>query len=152
MGRTAYTCVSEVPISLVSPPSQPLAPVGGRAEAPALTVGRASFPQVDSKEYYAPVITPFEAELAFCNKEWPGHLRLDFQSLIEGDTDSSPSAAATEPRFSLLTGRLTGQGGDGGDADAGALNPWVFESRHLESRAKGEARIGSRSVCRVGER
>jgi diphthamide biosynthesis protein 2 len=76
---------------------------------------------VDSKEYYAPVITPFEAELAFCDKPWPGHLRLDFNSLIEGDAAHTPSIAATEPRFSLLTGTLTGGAGTGNcDADGGA--------------------------------
>ena len=37
---------------------------------------------LDSKEYYAPIITPFEAHLAFADDaEWTGDYSLDFSSL-----------------------------------------------------------------------
>ena len=37
---------------------------------------------LDSKEYYAPIITPFEAHLAFSgDAEWTGDYSLDFSSL-----------------------------------------------------------------------
>lgn len=66
---------------------------------------------VESKDFYAPVITPFEAELAFAsNREWPGFVRMDFDTLLQ---DSAPpdrpppsvSPPETGPRFSLVTGR-----------------------------------------------
>lgn len=93
---------------------------------------------VDSKEYYAPVITPFEAELAFCDKPWPGHLQLDFNSLIEGNAADTPSIATMEPRFSLLTGRLTGGAGTGNcDADGGAA---AEEEQEVEAADGDETR------------
>ena len=37
---------------------------------------------LDSKEYYAPIITPFEAYLAFSGEaDWDGSYNLDFTSL-----------------------------------------------------------------------
>ena len=37
---------------------------------------------LDSKEYYAPIITPYEAHLAFSgDAEWTGDYSLDFSSL-----------------------------------------------------------------------
>lgn len=37
---------------------------------------------LDSKEYYAPIITPYEARMAFSgNAEWDGDYSLDFSSL-----------------------------------------------------------------------
>ena len=38
---------------------------------------------LDSKEYYAPIITPFEAHLAFAGgAEWTGEYRLDFAAVL----------------------------------------------------------------------
>ena len=37
---------------------------------------------LDSKEYYAPIITPYEAHMAFSgDAEWNGNYSLDFSSL-----------------------------------------------------------------------
>ncbi|KAK9814668.1 hypothetical protein WJX72_009496 [[Myrmecia] bisecta] len=60
---------------------------------------------LDSKDFYAPIITPFEAELAWGaqQREWTGAYRLDFNQLLE----EQPQAAgqpASGPRFSLLSG------------------------------------------------
>ena len=41
----------------------------------------------DSKEYFAPVITPWEALLAFAGgKEWTGEYKLGFQCLLVGQS------------------------------------------------------------------
>ena len=38
---------------------------------------------LDSKEYYAPIITPFEAHLAFAGgAEWTGEYHLDFAAVL----------------------------------------------------------------------
>lgn len=51
---------------------------------------------LDSKEYYAPVVTPFEAYLAFTDRPWPpggvGY-RLDFGFLWEDEAPAAPAAA-----------------------------------------------------------
>ena len=41
---------------------------------------------IDSKEFYRPIITPFEMELA-CNpkRQWTGTCELDFRQLLPGD-------------------------------------------------------------------
>ncbi|KAJ6699187.1 2-(3-AMINO-3-CARBOXYPROPYL)HISTIDINE SYNTHASE SUBUNIT 2 [Salix purpurea] len=60
---------------------------------------------LDSKEFYAPVITPFEAMLAFNRgSEWTGAYVMEFRDLI----NSSPvevKSYSEEARFSLVQGR-----------------------------------------------
>ncbi|CAM6093351.1 unnamed protein product [Calypogeia fissa] len=67
---------------------------------------------LDSKDYLAPVITPFEAELAFVEgKQWTGAYRLDFTltSAADHDPEFTPDSSVAEPRFSFLTGRYVGK-------------------------------------------
>ena len=83
---------------------------------------------LDSKEYYAPIITPFEAQLAFtAGAEWSTDYRLDFGSLLLDDPASAPAAGVPEPRFSLLDGSYHGAADDNsGSADlqaSGAIVP-----------------------------
>ena len=85
---------------------------------------------LDSKEFYRPVVTPYELQLALTGDEWSGEFILDYGRLLPRlkppDADAAPSAeggggggaaAAAEeeedddgcdapPEFSLLTGRL----------------------------------------------
>jgi len=80
-----------------------------------------SYPQMallDSKEFYAPVITPFEAELALVpGRQWTGQYRVDFAHLttpIEanddagdckpGDGDGDGAEAEAGPSYSLING------------------------------------------------
>uniref|UniRef100_A0A0D9XR35 2-(3-amino-3-carboxypropyl)histidine synthase n=1 Tax=Leersia perrieri TaxID=77586 RepID=A0A0D9XR35_9ORYZ len=59
---------------------------------------------LDSKEFLAPVITPFEAVLAFTRgREWTGEYLLDFKDLI---TTEKPeiSNKTEEARFSFIKG------------------------------------------------
>ncbi|CAK7343172.1 unnamed protein product [Dovyalis caffra] len=60
---------------------------------------------LDSKEFYAPVITPFEAMLAFNRgSEWTGAYLMEFRDLI----NSSPvevKSYSEEARFSFVQGR-----------------------------------------------
>jgi diphthamide biosynthesis protein 2 len=69
---------------------------------------------LDSKEYLSPVITPFEAELAFSQKRaWTGEYRLDFSGLAGdqgleagngGVQEVDSEDEEEEPRFSLISG------------------------------------------------
>lgn len=77
---------------------------------------------LDSKEYLSPVITPFEAELAFVEKRvWTGEYRLDYGGLAagnglenglgsEGKKEGEDDAEEEEPRFSLISGAYEGGG------------------------------------------
>ncbi|GJN28126.1 hypothetical protein PR202_gb16211 [Eleusine coracana subsp. coracana] len=59
---------------------------------------------LDSKEFLAPVITPFEAVLAFSRgREWTGEYLLDFKDLI---SSNKPEIVSTkeEARFSFIKG------------------------------------------------
>ena len=58
---------------------------------------------LDSREFLKPVITPFEAFLAFGNQEWTGlyDLNLSSISLKISSTEITP---CEEPYFSLATG------------------------------------------------
>lgn len=57
---------------------------------------------LDSKEYYAPIVTPFEAQLAFSGGQWGVEYRLDFEQLLKPAEESK--SRGDEPRFSLLDG------------------------------------------------
>ncbi|POO02012.1 Diphthamide synthesis DHP [Trema orientale] len=58
---------------------------------------------LDSKEYLAPVITPFEATLAFNRGQWTGAYVMEFQDLINSSLMES-QRHSKEARFSFLQG------------------------------------------------
>jgi len=58
---------------------------------------------LDSKEYYAPVITPHEAVVAFTGRDWePARYRLDFSGLL--DPSVAEAVEGQEPRLSFISG------------------------------------------------
>ncbi|NXT00488.1 DPH2 synthase, partial [Jacana jacana] len=67
---------------------------------------------LDSSEFYRPIITPYELELA-CNpaREWTGNYFTDFRDLLPGacaHIDLPPAVPASEavPDVSLITGEM----------------------------------------------
>lgn len=61
---------------------------------------------IDCKEFYKPIVTPYELNLALNNdREWTGEYRLDFQDILP--TLLEPMTQEPEPYFSLITGTLT---------------------------------------------
>ncbi|KAJ7332835.1 hypothetical protein JRQ81_015015 [Phrynocephalus forsythii] len=67
---------------------------------------------LDSSNFYKPLITPYEMEIA-CNpaRTWTGRYITDFRHLLPGACDHVPfpdnfSEADTEPSISLITGEL----------------------------------------------
>uniref|UniRef100_T2M719 2-(3-amino-3-carboxypropyl)histidine synthase subunit 2 n=1 Tax=Hydra vulgaris TaxID=6087 RepID=T2M719_HYDVU len=65
---------------------------------------------IDSKEYFKPIITPFELEIACLNsREWNGEYLTDFCELLEGGLsylDIKDDDGFVEPEYSLITGQL----------------------------------------------
>lgn len=58
---------------------------------------------LDSKEYYAPIITPYEAQLAFTpGAEWGKEYRLDFDTLLQDDSATHRSEQPNQARYSLI--------------------------------------------------
>nr|XP_054764127.1 2-(3-amino-3-carboxypropyl)histidine synthase subunit 2-like [Lytechinus pictus] len=70
---------------------------------------------VDSKEFYRPVVTPFEMEIA-CNeaREWTGEYITDFQTLVPGSSKhveiATPTDTTDRTDVSLITGKLRSLG------------------------------------------
>ncbi|XP_013773032.1 2-(3-amino-3-carboxypropyl)histidine synthase subunit 2-like [Limulus polyphemus] len=64
---------------------------------------------IDSKEYYKPIVTPFEVELG-CNKarEWTGDYISDFRELLPGSSAYADIVPVERKDFdvSLVTGRV----------------------------------------------
>ncbi|XP_070563663.1 2-(3-amino-3-carboxypropyl)histidine synthase subunit 2-like isoform X1 [Ptychodera flava] len=65
---------------------------------------------LDSSEYYKPIVTPFEMELA-CNqaREWTGEYETDFRQILPGgstyvDLPSSETSMGLKTDISLITG------------------------------------------------
>lgn len=67
---------------------------------------------LDSREYYAPIISAYEAHVAFSpGQNWTGTYRLDFQCLLqqgEDDEHAQTGTSSDSPRMSLLDGQLYG--------------------------------------------
>ncbi|KAI7744071.1 hypothetical protein M8C21_023906 [Ambrosia artemisiifolia] len=60
---------------------------------------------LDSKEFLAPVITPFEAMLAFTRgSEWTGKYVMQFQDLVTSTPVGLENSGEDEARFSFLQG------------------------------------------------
>jgi diphthamide biosynthesis protein 2 len=61
---------------------------------------------IDGRDYLQPVITPYEASIAFSTgKTWMGEVKLDFASVPASETPSDADADAdAEPEFSLISG------------------------------------------------
>ncbi|KAI8344718.1 diphthamide biosynthesis protein 2 [Chlamydoabsidia padenii] len=69
---------------------------------------------IDSKEFYRPIVTPFELEIALVkSKEWTGDYVLDFSRLLphlrtdgfEYDEEIEQGSSDEEGHFSLITGQ-----------------------------------------------
>ncbi|XP_024521771.1 2-(3-amino-3-carboxypropyl)histidine synthase subunit 2 [Selaginella moellendorffii] len=59
---------------------------------------------VDNKEFFAPLLTTFEAQLAFVRgKQWTGSYSLDFRD-VQLPADPQDSTTEEEPRFSFISG------------------------------------------------
>lgn len=87
---------------------------------------------LDSKEFLAPIITPYEAQLAFSpDSTWTGMYRLDFESLLleDGKAELSNRGQTEEPRFSLLDGRYHGHASSD---DAGAASSLAIAERQTQ--------------------
>lgn len=61
----------------------------------------------ESKEFYKPLLTPFEVELAFNNsREFATHYCLDFRQILPGGSNYVEFEASTESDVSLITGEV----------------------------------------------
>ncbi|KAJ1666698.1 Diphthamide biosynthesis protein 2 [Coemansia sp. RSA 1813] len=64
---------------------------------------------VDSREYFKPIVTPYELHLAVTrSKEWTGDYITDFRGLLDEIEDSSQLENDEDdtPHYSLITGKL----------------------------------------------
>ncbi len=79
---------------------------------------------IDGRDYLQPVITPWEAEVAFTHgKVWDGEVRLDFEHLLGGDPEVHKRAGDDAgPEFSFLGGGVgsdfRAEGAEGADSDS----------------------------------
>ncbi|KAL6071145.1 Diphthamide biosynthesis protein 2 [Balamuthia mandrillaris] len=70
---------------------------------------------VDSKDFYKPIVTPFELEVALVKgKKWTGDFVTDFRHVLPGlaatdkeqEEEEEDSEGEDSPRFSLIDGKL----------------------------------------------
>ena len=65
---------------------------------------------VNSSEFYKPIVTPFEMEIACLKgREWTGEYTTEFETLLPGSSnhvDVENEEESTEPEYSLITGQL----------------------------------------------
>ncbi|XP_066910059.1 2-(3-amino-3-carboxypropyl)histidine synthase subunit 2-like [Clytia hemisphaerica] len=67
---------------------------------------------LDSKEFYKPIITPYEMEMAcLSGRSWSGDVVTDFRELLSGskrfvELDGENDGKDKKPEYSLITGKL----------------------------------------------
>lgn len=94
---------------------------------------------LDSSEFYKPVVTPYEMELA-CNteREWTGEYPTDFRELLEGGSQYHPvpdSLPENETDISLVTGKLRNLGKGDNDVETGTAVVLRSEAMAMTTQA-----------------
>lgn len=78
---------------------------------------------IDSKEFYKPIVTPYEMEIACLNsRSWTGEYVTDFRDLLPGSVsylniDKEEVNSDGEPEFSFITGKLRNNKNFNGNRD-----------------------------------
>lgn len=119
---------------------------------------------VDGRDYLQPVITPWEAQVAFTHGSlWDGEVRLDFEHLLEPKIGSAEKTnSETEnlgPEFSFLNGTVwsnkqttkTGMDDESDDSDAsddGVLGDGI----NREGRSKAAIALAVRATDALAKR
>ncbi|KAK9905896.1 hypothetical protein WJX75_008313 [Coccomyxa subellipsoidea] len=96
---------------------------------------------LDSKEFYAPLITPYEAQLAFApeGSVASDDYRLDFDALLSSADGLSISEQEAAPRFSLVDGgRYVGTADS---SETGALTILAERAPHALHVPEGPGRL-----------
>ncbi|KAL4578570.1 hypothetical protein LXL04_014695 [Taraxacum kok-saghyz] len=101
---------------------------------------------LDSKDFLAPVITPFEAILAFNRgSEWTGKYIMEFQDLVNSTPVGSTDISKKEARFSFIQGGYIEdpdfQDMNGGDEDEDGGLSLVNLSTAVQERGKDQKSI-----------
>lgn len=71
---------------------------------------------LESRDFLSPIITPYEAEIALRDLDWPDRYRLTLDPVPDPAGDAGGAAKSDSPRFSLLTGSALPSGGSSGAA------------------------------------
>lgn len=61
---------------------------------------------VESKDFYKPIVTPWELEVALSKKEWDGSYVTDFQRVLDARDETDDNDSEDIPHYSLITGKL----------------------------------------------
>jgi diphthamide biosynthesis protein 2 len=80
---------------------------------------------VDSKEFYRPIVTPFEMEMACCpGRQWTGNYEVDFRQLLPGGMShhetGNEDSFEEQSDMSLVTGKVRHIGVDDQGAQCGS--------------------------------
>ncbi|KAL1201567.1 hypothetical protein V5N11_013680 [Cardamine amara subsp. amara] len=113
---------------------------------------------LDSKEFMSPVITPFEANLAFSRgSEWTGEYLMHFQDVINSvKSESEVHNESEEPRFSFFLGgyvedHRTHDQAKNGEEDTGETMALVQAAeRALELRGNGQNSLTKQTAAKSG--
>lgn len=109
-------------------------------------LGSAEHAILDAKDFYRPVVTPYELHLALTSgAEWTGEYILDYGRLLPtlalaGEDDDDADGAQSEddePEFSLLTGRLISRRTNRGDDPASSATTMAAASASGGPPAEG---------------
>jgi len=124
-------------------------------------LGSAEHSLIDAKDFYRPVVTPFELMLAFGSAaEWTGEYLLDYAPLLPrlaaaaAAEEEGGGAAALEsdedepPEHSLLSGRLIGAAGC--EARGGGAASEEAEGGALATTGGALAATGAYALARTG--
>lgn len=108
---------------------------------------------LDSKEFMAPVITPFEANLAFSRgSEWTGAYLMHFQDVII-NSSKPESEAEEEPRFSFFQGGYVEDHNTNDEAENGEEETMALvqaAEKALQLRGKDHNQLAKQTAAKSG--
>ncbi|CAN6905364.1 unnamed protein product [Brassica oleracea] len=112
---------------------------------------------LDSKEFMAPVITPFEANLAFSRgSEWTGAYLMHFQDVIINSSKPESEAengSEEEPRFSFFQGGYVEDHNTNDEAEDGEEETMALvqaAEKALQLRGKDHNQLAKQTAAKSG--
>nr|VDD57835.1 unnamed protein product [Brassica oleracea] len=112
---------------------------------------------LDSKEFMAPVITPFEANLAFSRgSEWTGAYLMHFQDVIINSSKPESEAengSEEEPRFSFFQGGYVEDHNTNDEAENGEEETMALvqaAEKALQLRGKDHNQLAKQTAAKSG--
>jgi diphthamide biosynthesis protein 2 len=103
---------------------------------------------IDSQEYFRPIITPYELEVAcLSSRQWEGNIVMDYCQLLPGGDShvTVETSSNVEPEYSFLSGHMLSMATDNDEGSTEGKSIVPKENTQLSLPHTGASHLQSRS-------